>query len=56
MPKMLKWTVLAGLILFLGFAVSLSGQSVYSTRLDDPQAIYLGSPQFPVREWHRGRQ
>ncbi len=48
MSKISEWSTLFGIVLLLGFVVPLFGQSVYSTRLDDPQAIYLGSPQFPV--------
>ena len=40
---------LPALIFILAFAPQLRAQSVYPTRLDDPEAIYLGSPQFPVR-------
>ena len=47
MSKNLNWSVLAGLVLLLG-CWPLSPQSVYSTRLDDPEAIYLGSARFPV--------
>ena len=48
MPKMLNRTVLAGLVLLLGCLSPLRGQSVYSTRVNDPEAIYLGSARFPV--------
>ena len=47
MSKNLNWSVLAGLVLLLG-CWPLSGQSVYSSRLDDPEAIYLGSARFPA--------
>ena len=39
---------LPALILSLAFVSSLRAQSVYPTRLNDPEAIYLGSPQFPA--------
>lgn len=46
MGKLLK-VALASVIL-LTLAVALRAQSVYPVRLDDPEAIYLGSPRFPV--------
>jgi hypothetical protein len=43
-----KWRVLPGIVVLLGLALPLQAQSVYSTRLDDPEAIDLGSARFPV--------
>lgn len=43
-----KWTTLRGIVVLLGLVPPLQAQSVYSTRLDDPEAIYLGSARFPV--------
>jgi sugar lactone lactonase YvrE len=43
-----KWTTLAGIIVLLGLFLPLQAQSIYPTRLDDPEAIYLGSASFPV--------
>jgi sugar lactone lactonase YvrE len=43
-----KWRVLPGIVVLLGLVLPLQAQSVYSTRLDDPEAIYLGSARFPV--------
>jgi sugar lactone lactonase YvrE len=43
-----KCTALRGIVVLLGLVLPLQAQSVYSTRLDDPEAIYLGSARFPV--------
>ena len=43
-----NWIALPTLVLSLVFAFPLRPQSVYPTRLDDPEAIYLGSAQFPA--------
>jgi sugar lactone lactonase YvrE len=43
-----KWIALPGIVVSLGLVLPLQAQSVYPTRLDDPQAIYLGSARFPV--------
>src|ERR1700739_2041107 len=43
-----KWTALPGIAVFLGLALPVQAQSVYPTRLDDPEAIYVGSARFPV--------
>jgi len=44
----LKRVVLTGIVIVLGLALPVRGQSAYPTRLDDPEAIYLGSAGFPV--------
>jgi len=44
----LKWNVLPGIVVLVGLVLPLKAQSVYPTRLDDPEAIYLGSARFPV--------
>ena len=43
-----KRTALPGIVVLLGLVLPLQAQSVYPTRLDDPEAIYLGSARFPV--------
>ena len=43
-----EWNVLATIIILLGLVLPLRGQSVYPSRLDDPEAIYLGSAGFAV--------
>ena len=43
-----NWIALPALGLLLAFVLRLRAQSVYPTRLDDPEAIYLGSAQFPA--------
>jgi sugar lactone lactonase YvrE len=43
-----KWTRLPGIIVLLGLFLPLRAQSVYPNRLDDPDAIYLGSANFPI--------
>ncbi len=43
-----KSIALSGIVVLLGFVLPLQAQSVYPTRLNDPQAIYLGSARFPV--------
>ena len=43
-----KWTALPGIAVLLGLVLPLQAQSVYPTRLDDPEAIYVGSARFPV--------
>jgi hypothetical protein len=43
-----KWIVLPVIIVLLGFVLRLCAQSEYPSRLDDPEAIYLGSGQFPA--------
>jgi hypothetical protein len=45
-----KWFALPALVFSFLFVLPLRAQSVFPTRLDDPEAIYLGSPQFPVRD------
>ncbi len=47
-PMNLKWRSLPWIVVFLGILVPLHAQSVYSTRLDDPEAIYLGNARFPI--------
>jgi sugar lactone lactonase YvrE len=42
------WIVLPVSIVLLGFVLPLRAQSVYTTRLDDPEANYLGSERFPA--------
>jgi sugar lactone lactonase YvrE len=39
---------LPAFILSLVFAIPLRAQSIFPTRLDDPQAIYLGTAKFPA--------
>jgi len=41
--------VLLLLALLLGAAGFVSAQSVYTTRLDDPRAVYLDAPEFAAR-------
>src|SRR5579872_1589474 len=48
MGKSFKWSVLSGIVVLGGLVLQLKAQSVYPTRLDDPEAIYLGSARFPV--------
>ena len=43
-----KWIALSGIVVLLGLVLTLQAQSVYTTRLDDPEAIYVGSARFPV--------
>lgn len=43
-----KWFAPSALVLILVFVLQLRAQSVYPSRLDDPEAIYLGSAQFPA--------
>ena len=43
-----EWNALATIIILLGLVLPLRGQSVYPSRLDDPEAIYLGSAGFAV--------
>jgi sugar lactone lactonase YvrE len=43
-----KWSVLPGIVVLLGLVLPLHAQSVYTTRLEDPQAIYVGSAHFPI--------
>ena len=43
-----KWIALPGIVVLLGSVLSLRAQSAYPTRLEDPEAIYLGSSRFPV--------
>ena len=43
-----KWIALPGIVGLLGLVLPMQAQSVYPTRLDDPDAIYLGSTGFPV--------
>ena len=43
-----KWMALPGIVVLLGLVLPLQAQSIYRTRLDDPEAIYLGSARFPV--------
>jgi sugar lactone lactonase YvrE len=43
-----KWIALPLIIAPLGFVLPLCAQSVFPRRLDDPEAIYLGSAQFPA--------
>jgi sugar lactone lactonase YvrE len=43
-----NWTALPGIAVLLGLVLPLQAQSVYQTRIDDPEAIYLGSARFPV--------
>jgi len=43
-----KWTALPGIVALLGLVLPLQAQSVYQTRIEDPEAIYLGSAGFPV--------
>ena len=38
----------SGLVLLMGLILPACAKSVYPLRLDDPEAIYLGSPDFPV--------
>jgi sugar lactone lactonase YvrE len=47
-PMKLTRLALSALVLILIFLPQLRAQSVYPTRLDDPQAIYLGTAQFPA--------
>ena len=42
------WLTMPALALLFASVLPSFGQSVYPTRLDDPEAIYLGSPRFPV--------
>lgn len=46
MRKLLKTALVPAML--LAMAASLPAQSVYPVRLDDPEAIYLGSSRFPV--------
>lgn len=43
-----KWSVPFGIVALLGLVLRLHAQSLYTTRLEDPQAIYLGSARFPI--------
>lgn len=43
-----RWTALLRIVVLFGLVLPLQAQSVYPTRLDDPEAIYLGSARFPV--------
>src|SRR6478672_9764100 len=36
-------------VVFLFLCMSASAQSVFTTRPDDPSAIHLAAPEFPVR-------
>lgn len=43
-----NWLALPALTFLFAFVLPLYAQSVYPSRLDDPEAIYLGSPRFPA--------
>lgn len=44
----LKWIALPEIVVLLGLGLSLRAQSAYPTRLEDHEAIYLGSTRFPA--------
>ncbi|HTV15223.1 MAG TPA: glycosyl hydrolase family 28-related protein [Acidobacteriaceae bacterium] len=45
---MAKRCVLLGMLALFSFVLTSQAQSVFTTRLDDPLAVYLGSANFPA--------